>query len=175
VIDETLFDAEEKMEKAVAVARDDLSSIRTGRANPGMFARVNVLLETRSNALWVPEQAIWPQGSDSFVYRVVEGKALLTKVDIGLRRPGSVEIAKGVSEGRPGPSKWNVGKDENIAWKVAIPGLGHAGPVVGGGLLGGGGRWRERCWRAGSHQAGASQGAQQPCQAARSTTGSGHG
>jgi len=42
VIDETLFDAEEKMEKAVSVARDDLSSIRTGRANPGMFARVAV-------------------------------------------------------------------------------------------------------------------------------------
>jgi ribosome recycling factor len=42
VIDETLFDAEEKMEKAVAVARDDLASIRTGRANPGMFARITV-------------------------------------------------------------------------------------------------------------------------------------
>src|SRR5258708_40014477 len=42
VIDETLFDAEEKMEKAVSVARDDLSSIRTGRANPGMFTRINI-------------------------------------------------------------------------------------------------------------------------------------
>ncbi len=42
MIDETLFDAEEKMEKAVSVARDDLSSIRTGRANPGMFARIAV-------------------------------------------------------------------------------------------------------------------------------------
>jgi ribosome recycling factor len=42
VIDETLFDAEEKMEKAVSVARDDLASIRTGRANPGMFSRINV-------------------------------------------------------------------------------------------------------------------------------------
>ena len=42
MIDEAIFDAEEKMEKAVSVARDDLSSIRTGRANPGMFARVNV-------------------------------------------------------------------------------------------------------------------------------------
>ncbi|CLO26266.1 ribosome recycling factor [Mycobacterium tuberculosis] len=35
-----VFDAEEKMEKAVAVARDDLSTIRTGRANPGMFSRI---------------------------------------------------------------------------------------------------------------------------------------
>ncbi len=42
VIDETLFDAEEKMEKAVSVARDDLASSRTGRANPGMFNRVRV-------------------------------------------------------------------------------------------------------------------------------------
>ncbi len=42
MIDETLLDAEEKMEKAVAVARDDLASIRTGRANPGMFVRITV-------------------------------------------------------------------------------------------------------------------------------------
>lgn len=42
MIDETLFDAEEKMEKAVTVARDDLASIRTGRANPGMFSRINI-------------------------------------------------------------------------------------------------------------------------------------
>lgn len=42
MIDETLFDAEEKMEKAVSVARDELGSIRTGRANPGMFNRINI-------------------------------------------------------------------------------------------------------------------------------------
>src|SRR5262245_57883134 len=30
------------MEKAVTVARDDLASIRTGRANPGMFSRINI-------------------------------------------------------------------------------------------------------------------------------------
>src|ERR1700748_1016218 len=40
LIDEALFDAEEKMEKAVSVARDDLSTIRTGRANPSMFNRI---------------------------------------------------------------------------------------------------------------------------------------
>ncbi|WP_219413293.1 ribosome recycling factor [Pseudonocardia nigra] len=42
MIDETLFDAEEKMEKAVAVAKDDLASVRTGRATPNMFSRVVV-------------------------------------------------------------------------------------------------------------------------------------
>ena len=42
MIDEALFDAEEKMEKAVSVSRDDLSTIRTGRANPSMFNRIAI-------------------------------------------------------------------------------------------------------------------------------------
>jgi ribosome recycling factor len=42
VIDETLFEAEEKMEKAIGVARDELGGIRTGRATPNAFARLIV-------------------------------------------------------------------------------------------------------------------------------------
>ncbi|WP_033295420.1 ribosome recycling factor [Amycolatopsis jejuensis] len=42
MIDETLLDAEEKMEKAVSVAKEDLTSVRTGRANPSMFSRIVV-------------------------------------------------------------------------------------------------------------------------------------
>jgi len=42
VIDETLLDAEEKMEKAVAVAKDDFAGIRTGRATPAMFNKIVV-------------------------------------------------------------------------------------------------------------------------------------
>ena len=42
MIDETLLEAEEKMEKAVSVAKDDFSSIRTGRANPAMFNKILV-------------------------------------------------------------------------------------------------------------------------------------
>ena len=40
VIDETLLEAEEKMEKAVAVAKEDFGAIRTGRAHPAMFAKI---------------------------------------------------------------------------------------------------------------------------------------
>jgi ribosome recycling factor len=40
VIDETLFDAEEKMEKAVSVAKEEFAGIRTGRAHPAMFAKI---------------------------------------------------------------------------------------------------------------------------------------
>lgn len=42
MIDETLFDAEDRMDKAVEVAREDLGSIRTGRANAAMFHKVLV-------------------------------------------------------------------------------------------------------------------------------------
>jgi ribosome recycling factor len=42
VIDDTLLEAEEKMEKAVSVAREDLGTLRTGRASPQMFARLHV-------------------------------------------------------------------------------------------------------------------------------------
>ena len=42
MIDETLFEAEEKMEKAVAVAKDDLATVRTGRANPAMFSHITI-------------------------------------------------------------------------------------------------------------------------------------
>jgi ribosome recycling factor len=42
VIDDTLLEADEKMEKAVSVAREDLGTLRTGRASPTMFARLQV-------------------------------------------------------------------------------------------------------------------------------------
>ena len=42
MLDETMFEAEEKMDKAVEVAKEDFASIRTGRANAGMFSKLAV-------------------------------------------------------------------------------------------------------------------------------------
>src|SRR5579862_3968253 len=42
MIDDTLLEAEEKMEKAVSVAKDEFANIRTGRAHPSMFSKVVV-------------------------------------------------------------------------------------------------------------------------------------
>lgn len=69
------------------------------RLKPGMFARVQLVLEIRENALIVPEQALVPQGKDRFVYRLADGRAVLTKIEMGLRRPGEVEIRSGLSAG----------------------------------------------------------------------------
>jgi ribosome recycling factor len=40
MIDDTLLDTEEKMEKAVAVAKEEFGVIRTGRAHPSMFSKI---------------------------------------------------------------------------------------------------------------------------------------
>ena len=42
MIDDTLLDAEERMDKALSVAREDLGSVRTGRAAPSMFNKIVV-------------------------------------------------------------------------------------------------------------------------------------
>lgn len=42
MIDETLFEAEEKMDKAIEVAKEDFAAIRTGRANAAMFSKITV-------------------------------------------------------------------------------------------------------------------------------------
>lgn len=40
MIEETLRDADQKMNKAVEVAKDDFATIRTGRAHPAMFSKL---------------------------------------------------------------------------------------------------------------------------------------
>ena len=70
---------------------------KSNKLKPGMFVRVAVTLANRPNAIIVPEQSIWPQGRDTFVFRVVDGKAALTKIEIGNRQPGQVEVMSGLA------------------------------------------------------------------------------
>lgn len=67
-----------------------------GKLKPGLFARVNLILERRGTALVVPEEAIVPKGNLSLVVKVVDGKAEFVPVKIGRRRPGEVEIVEGL-------------------------------------------------------------------------------
>lgn len=71
----------------------------SGRLRPGMFARVRVIVGERSDALLVPEEAIVPQGSEFYVYKVIEGQARRVPVKIGVRRDARVEIAEGLAAG----------------------------------------------------------------------------
>jgi membrane fusion protein (multidrug efflux system) len=64
---------------------------------PGMFARVRLITRDQQDALVLPEQTIVPQGDEQYVFKVVDGKALRTKVTVGQRRDGKVEILSGLS------------------------------------------------------------------------------
>src|SRR4249919_2231275 len=69
------------------------------RLRPGMSARVRIELDDNAKALLVPEQAIVPMGEQKNVYTVVQGKAKLVAVTLGMRRPGLVEVTSGVKDG----------------------------------------------------------------------------
>jgi membrane fusion protein (multidrug efflux system) len=75
------------------------------KLRPGMFARVTTVFGARDNARLVPEEAIVPLQGKQYVYRLVDGPDQDTKiaqrieVQIGIRRPGRVEVTQGLSPG----------------------------------------------------------------------------
>jgi membrane fusion protein (multidrug efflux system) len=66
---------------------------------PGLFARVTLTVSDRSESISIPEQAIMPRSDKFFIYRVVDGKAVLTPVEIGRRAGGQVQIVRGLGAG----------------------------------------------------------------------------
>jgi membrane fusion protein (multidrug efflux system) len=75
-----------------------------GKLRPGLFARARLTLAERENALFVPEQAVQPQGDQAFVFKAVDtgdGKIVvkLTHVVLGNRRQGEVEVRDGLAAG----------------------------------------------------------------------------
>jgi membrane fusion protein (multidrug efflux system) len=66
---------------------------------PGLFSRIRLVLEVRENAVTIPEEAVVPQGDNRFVYTVVDGKAVKTRITLGLRGPGWVEVTSGLAAG----------------------------------------------------------------------------
>ncbi len=67
-----------------------------GELSAGLFARVDVAVGRRENAIVVPESAVFSRGQKRFVYRIVDDRPVLTEVELGQRRPGRVEIRSGL-------------------------------------------------------------------------------
>jgi membrane fusion protein (multidrug efflux system) len=65
---------------------------------PGMFARVALITRQDRDALMLPEEALVPQGTEQFVFRVDASKAVRVKVATGQRRDGKVEILNGLQK-----------------------------------------------------------------------------
>lgn len=66
----------------------------------GLFVRVALELGRRESALWVPEEALVPQGGRLFVYTVKDGEARRVAVKVGARKPGWAELLEGVQAGQ---------------------------------------------------------------------------
>ena len=87
-----LLDAAGRAVVIRAQVRNQDTSLR-----PGMFARVRLVTKESKNATVVPEQSLVPLGEEQFVFKVVDGKALRQKVEIGQRRDGKAEVVQGVA------------------------------------------------------------------------------
>ena len=65
---------------------------------PGMFANLDLTLKIRNEAIVIPESAITLSGDRATVFTITSSNtAALREVQIGVRMPGHVEIARGLS------------------------------------------------------------------------------
>lgn len=72
---------------------------RDGLLRPGLFAQVSLVMSTRTDSLFIPEQALIPQPATILVFKVVDDVAQMVPVQTGQRRKGWVEIVSGLTAG----------------------------------------------------------------------------
>jgi membrane fusion protein (multidrug efflux system) len=97
----------------------------------GMFAKARIVLRDKPLAVVIPEEAITPVGGELFVYRVVEGKARMTRVSGGQRRDGKVEITAGLAAGDLIVTAGQL-KIQRDGQEVRVVNAGGAGPAGAG-------------------------------------------
>jgi len=71
-----------------------------GKLRQGMFANLDLIVNARSRALTIPEEALIPKGDEVYVFAVdAESKAQMKPVKVGIRLAGRAEILEGLSAG----------------------------------------------------------------------------
>lgn len=68
-----------------------------GLLRSGMFARVILIIEELKEKVLLPETALVPMGQAHYVFLLVNGKVELTKIKIGQRRAGVIEVVEGLA------------------------------------------------------------------------------
>jgi len=68
---------------------------------PGMFIETRLATDVRPDAVVIPEEAVLPLQGSAFVWTITpETTARRVEVELGVRRPGEVEILNGISAGQ---------------------------------------------------------------------------
>lgn len=92
---EPVVDADTR--RARVIARIDNSD---GKFRPGMSANVTVVLSERKDALVIPNEAVFVEGTQSLVYVVkADSSVTRTAVVLGTRLRDTVEVVKGLETG----------------------------------------------------------------------------
>lgn len=103
---------------------------------PGMFARLEVLLETEENAVAIPVDALVNKPKGQMVFVVEDGKAAAEMVKTGIEAGNRIQIVSGIQSGDKvivaGNEKLKDGADVRIA-EDEKPGKGKTGGKAGDG------------------------------------------
>ncbi len=92
---EPILDAATRNVNVVARVKNPEQKFR-----PGMSANVSAILSENPNALTVPNEAVFANGNQSFVYVVKKDSTVAaTPVTLGLQTPEVVEVIKGLQDG----------------------------------------------------------------------------
>jgi membrane fusion protein (multidrug efflux system) len=70
-----------------------------GALRPGMFLSVELVVGEKPDAVLIPESAVVREGARADVYVIRDGRAVRTRVELGERSPGVVEVVRGVDAG----------------------------------------------------------------------------
>jgi membrane fusion protein (multidrug efflux system) len=66
---------------------------------PGLFLDVELEIGRRVDAILIQEEAVIALGTTQYVYKIVDNRAVRTEVTLGSRKPGYVEVVRGVDAG----------------------------------------------------------------------------
>lgn len=92
---EPILDSETRNVNMVARVRNPGQKFR-----PGMSANVTVILDEHMNALTVPNEAVFANGNQSFVYIIKSDSTVAAApVTLGMQTPKVVEITSGLKDG----------------------------------------------------------------------------
>ena len=73
---------------------------KDNRLHPGMSANISAVLRNRPDALTIPDEAVFSEGNQAFVFVVKPDSSVVrTAITLGTRQPGTVEVTQGLKAG----------------------------------------------------------------------------